>query len=299
MVRKMEEREPELIDYLAVLWRWKWLVVGGTLAGLLVAGLLTWLQPRTYRLGATIEMGDAGEREVERLVTRVNLGSFGEVSAGPGVPRREGGSVVAEYRKPLAVQLSLETEAPTGGVGILERMAERTLEELNRLVDTEREEVEAGLRGIRAEIERQESLRRLRERRAEALRRSVERLQKARGEVSRRVDDAATALVVVRLSDELDNKEQELAGVERELATDLPGKLQDLSRQAERVTRKMAALRRPRLVAAPETPATPVRPRPLLNGAVGVAVGLLGSVLLALFLEYVRVSRARRVEVAH
>lgn len=61
----MNEREPELIDYLAVLWRWKWLVVGGTLAGLLVAGLVTWQQPRIYRVVAVMETGDVSELEAE------------------------------------------------------------------------------------------------------------------------------------------------------------------------------------------------------------------------------------------
>jgi uncharacterized protein involved in exopolysaccharide biosynthesis len=290
----MEEREPELIDYLAVLWRWKWLVVGGTLAGLLVAGLLTWSQPRMYRVGATIETGDVVEPEVERLVTRLNLGSFAESDEGPKASMQDRGRLVAEYRKPLVVQLSLETAAPAAGAERVERAAGRAIEELNRLLTVQNAETEAGLSGVRAEIERLQGVRTLRERRAEALRRSVERLQKVRADVSRRVDDAATALVFTRLSDEMGTQEYMLAEVERELTTDLPLKLQDLGRQAEAVTRKMAAIRRPRLVAPPEIPATPVRPRAKLNAAVGFAAGLLGSVLLALFAEYVRVQRARR-----
>lgn len=292
----MEQHEPELIDYLAVLWRWKWLVVGGTLAGLIVAGLVTSMQPRTYRVGATIETGDVSDPEVERLVTRLNLGAFRETEAGSGVPGRGGGRLTAEYRKPLAMYLSLETESPSAGAGVVERTAGRVLEELNRVLSAQQEEAEAGLSGIRDEIERLQNWRRLRERRAEALRRSLERLQKARADAARRVDDAATALLFSRLSDEVDVKEYALAEVERDIATDLPRKLQEMSRQTEAVTRKMAAVRRSRLVAPPEIPDTPIRPRPTLNLTVGFAAGLLGSVLLALLAEYVRVNRARRVE---
>ena len=292
----MDEREPELIDYLAVLWRRKWLVVGGTIAGLLVAGLVTWLQPRTYRVVATIETGDVSEPEAERLAMRLNIGSFEEAEQGAKTSVPGGGRLAAEYRKPLVIQLSLETTAPAAAAERVEQAAGRAIEELNRLLTVQHGETEAGLSGVRAEIERLQSVRTLRERRAEALRRSVERLQKARSDVSRRANDAATALVFARLSDEIDQREAALAEVELELTTDLPQKLQNLNRQTEVVTRKMAAIRRPRLVGRPEAPETPVRPRPKLNAAVGFAVGLLGSVLLALFAEYVRVSRDRRVE---
>ena len=292
----MEEREPELIDYLAVLWRWKWLVVAGILGGLLVASLVTWAQPRIYRVVATIETGDVSETEAERLVTRLNLGGFAEDAGGATASKRGESRLAAEYRKPLVIQLSLETSAPATAAGRVERAANWGIEELNRALTLQHGETEVGLKGVQAEIERLQSMKASRERRAETLRRSVERLQRLRLDVSRRADDAATALVFVRLSDEIASQEYALAEVERELTNDLPRKFQELSRQAELVTRKMAAIRRPRLVAPPEAPETPVRPRPRLNAAVGLAAGLLGSVLLALFAEYVRVSRARRSE---
>jgi uncharacterized protein involved in exopolysaccharide biosynthesis len=290
----MEQHEPELIDYLAVLWRWRWLVMIGTLAGVLVAGIVTWSRPPTYRVVATIEGGDVAEQEVERLVTRLNLGSFRDVQEGTGPAPR----VVGEYRRPLVIQLSLDTDSPAAAARILERTAGRAIDELTRLLSIQQEKDEAELGTIRSEVARQESIRRVRERRAEALRRSVERLQKARVDASGRVSDAGTALVFIRLSDDIDAKELMLAEVERELTTDIPRKLEDLSRQGEAVTRRMAAVRRPRLAVVPEGSQPPIRPRPKLNLAIGLTGGLLGSMLLALFLEYVRASRRRLTQAA-
>jgi LPS O-antigen subunit length determinant protein (WzzB/FepE family) len=292
----MDEREPELIDYLAVLWRWRGLVVGGTLAGLLAAGLVTWQQPRIYRVVATMETGDVSEQEAERLVTRLNVGGFAEPGEAPSAAAQGGGRLSAEYRKPLVVQLSMETTTPAAAAGRVERTAGRAIEELNRLVGVQHGETEAALSIVQGEIEHLRGVKTMKERRAEALRRSVERLERARADASRRSDDAVMALVFIRLSDELDARQYSLAEVERELADDLPRKLQNLSRQAEVASRKVAAIRRPRLIAPPEIPATPVRPRPKLNMAVGFVAGLLGSVLLALFTEYMRVSWARRAE---
>jgi Chain length determinant protein len=292
----MEQREPELIDYLAVLWRRRWLVVAGTLAGLLVAGLLTWLQPRIYRVVATIETGDVSDQEAERVAARLNLGSFMNSEEARRAAAQGGGRLVAEYRKPLMVQLSVETAAPLAAGEHVTRAAGWAVEELNRVLAAQFAETETNVSTARVEIERLQALRSLRERRADGLRRSLEHLQKARVDASRRVDDPVTALIVARLWDEISNKEYALVEVERELDAEFPRKIQELNRQIELATRKLAAIRRPRVVAPPEVPQIPVRPRPKLNAAVGFAVGLLGSVLLALFAEYVRVSRPRRVE---
>jgi uncharacterized protein involved in exopolysaccharide biosynthesis len=208
----------------------------------------------------------------------------------------DAGRLVAEYRKPLVVQLSVETATPAAAAGRVERTAGRAIEELNRLVGVQHTEAEATLSSVRAEIDDLQRLKTMKERRAEALRRSVERLERARADASRRSDDAVMALVFIHLSDELDARQSSLAEVERELTTDLPRTLQYLSRQAEVANQKVTAIRRPRLIAPPQIPETPVRPRPKFNAAVGLAVGLLGSVLLALFAEYVRVSRIRRIE---
>ena len=283
----MEQPEPELIDYLAVLWRWRWLVVAGTAAGLLLAGLVTWTQSPTYRLVATIEGGDVIEPELERLVTRLNLGSFADAPEGMGT------RVAAEYRKPLVIQLSVETSSPQVTIPTLERTAGRAVEELTRILRAQQEKDEAELGNIRSEIGRQEALKRFSERRVEALRRSLDRLQKLRADASNRPNDAATTLLFIRLSEEIENKESTLASLEQDLAVEIPRKLGDWSRQAEVVTRRMAAVRRPRLAVGPESSPPPIRPRPKLNLAVGLAGGFLGSVLLALFAEYVRASRAR------
>ena len=66
----IEESEVELIDYLNVVWKWKWLIVIGTLASLLLGGLVTMLLPRTYRIAATIDTGDLSEeqsKDVEQI----------------------------------------------------------------------------------------------------------------------------------------------------------------------------------------------------------------------------------------
>jgi uncharacterized protein involved in exopolysaccharide biosynthesis len=53
------ERDVALLDYLQVLWRWKWLIIAGTLLAGLVACVAVALVPRTYRATVTLLIAES------------------------------------------------------------------------------------------------------------------------------------------------------------------------------------------------------------------------------------------------
>jgi hypothetical protein len=396
-----DERDVELIDYLHVIWRRRRLVVAGTLAGVLLAGLVSWIMPRTYRVVTTIDTADLTEeraKDVERLVARVN--TAGALETGPGAEVRRV-PVTAEFRKPFMVELRADTPAPADAVTALGQTAARVVEELNRLLRFQQDEHNAKVATLQAQIEvaRSEAegmlaqLRvdlgrriratrgdlelarvgtaRLRQRRtllqqrlADA-RRTVDQLRAVRAEALRGAETATAVLLASQLSTEIVAKEtaiqqlewetaelpEELGRAEnsertlndqlavlgtarkaledhaapaspkalevvreavyrmvapstpegtymetalRKLGAELPEKLRTLERQVDDLGRKAAAVRPARIVSAPAPPNAPVRPHVKLNLAVGFAAGLLGSVVLALFVDYLRQAGPRR-----
>lgn len=52
--------EIELIDLLRVLWKWKWMIVGGTLLCAVIAGVISLQLPKVYRVDMIIEPGIIG-----------------------------------------------------------------------------------------------------------------------------------------------------------------------------------------------------------------------------------------------
>ena len=54
------EDEINLIDYFRVLWKWKWLIVAGTLICAIIAAVYSLQLPRIYEVSAMIEPGIAG-----------------------------------------------------------------------------------------------------------------------------------------------------------------------------------------------------------------------------------------------
>ena len=51
------EDEIRLIDYLRVIWKWKWLILGGTLVCALLASVISLNMPKFYRVTLAVEPG--------------------------------------------------------------------------------------------------------------------------------------------------------------------------------------------------------------------------------------------------
>ena len=58
--RDQFEDEIELIDYLRVLWKWKWFIILGTFACMVVAAIISLIMPKVYEVSMTLEPGIVG-----------------------------------------------------------------------------------------------------------------------------------------------------------------------------------------------------------------------------------------------
>lgn len=288
----MADREVELFDYLSVLWRWKWLIVLMTLASMLIAGLVTWRMPRTYRVTATIDTGDLSEardRNVERLVARVNAKASAQAEGGARpVP------FTVQFRRPALIELVSETQVPGEAMTNLQQAAAEIVGDLNRLLELQRVEEEAKIRAIQDQLDELEDVRQRRRQRVEELHRSLDRLHRALAEARRR-EDPPSSLVAIRLSEVIVALENELV-TERRKANESPAKVEELKRRIDWMTQQMASPHPAQLLSSPQVPSMPIRPRPRLNLAVSLTAGLLGSVMLVLVVDYVRRAGAQARE---
>lgn len=273
----MQDGDVELIDYLDVFWRRRWLVVLGTLACVLVAGLVTWMLPRVYRVVATIETGDAGERDVERIVARLN--TVPAVRGGAVSDATKVVTVTAQFKRPVAIELAAETEAPGEAVPFLHAVAAKVVEELVAAVKAQREEDDAKLSAVhaRAESMRREAgtvvsqlrgsleqrlkssaseldltrgrIRRLRtelaqlQRDAQALERSLEELARARSGALAGAGDRIDALVLSQLGGETAAQAALLVDLRRRVTVELPDGLQELERAEQSLGETLEGLR--------------------------------------------------------
>ncbi|MFQ5863519.1 MAG: Wzz/FepE/Etk N-terminal domain-containing protein, partial [Candidatus Brocadiales bacterium] len=71
----MEENTVELIDYLVVIWKRKRLIIVGTLACMVTAGVVSLLLPEVYKASVTFLLEES-KISKERVVSQINPGIF-------------------------------------------------------------------------------------------------------------------------------------------------------------------------------------------------------------------------------
>jgi uncharacterized protein involved in exopolysaccharide biosynthesis len=77
----MTEYEIEIIDYLKLIWRKKWMIAFGTLLLVLITGVVTLFLPKTYVATAYLEIGRIAGRFIEEpmgLRARIGTAHYGE-----------------------------------------------------------------------------------------------------------------------------------------------------------------------------------------------------------------------------
>ncbi len=79
------EDEINLIDYLRVLWKWKWLIIAGTLIWVVIAAVISFQMPKFYEISTVIEPGVVGIKNdgkfiyidsVANISGKINGGSY-------------------------------------------------------------------------------------------------------------------------------------------------------------------------------------------------------------------------------
>jgi len=162
--------EIELMDLLVVLWRWKWLIIIGTIVCLIVAGIVTFNMPKIYRVLSSIEVGKVDNRFIEESpVISQKIKSFSmrkQIAQELSIPIEEisgedffkvssGGS-----KNFLTITVKIETSKPERGIKILEVVNQTILKDHQRKVEEAKKELlekiaqdEDEIKNIKTQIE--------------------------------------------------------------------------------------------------------------------------------------------------
>ena len=65
----MEDNSIELIDYRRVIWKWKWMIIIGTIVCMVIAGSVSFLLPKIYQASVTFMVSEPKMAEVSNLRT--------------------------------------------------------------------------------------------------------------------------------------------------------------------------------------------------------------------------------------
>ena len=146
--REQFEDEIELMDYLRVIWKWKYLIVAGTLICAVAAGVISFLAPKIYRFDLVLQPGilsvERGGRNVyvdspQNIKAVIEAGTFNQA-----ILRNISGSnnnlpQSIEFKadipkKGTVVKVSHETSDVETGLQVLNQLGELLLKEYSERV---------------------------------------------------------------------------------------------------------------------------------------------------------------------
>ncbi len=278
----LSEEEIELIDYLRVIWKRRWLIVGGTLACMIVALVVSLIQPEMYQTTLDLKIGQVWQNPVDdpNLVAAVinNEPFLDKVRQKTGLSytaykMKKGNTVVAKVvdKAPLLVNVVTREHSPEKAVELAETVADLVIHEHQLRFD------ELMSEHIRYEKELEGQV--------QAMQREIQELETTLKR--QRTNSQVNASAVVLLQTQLAGEKGQLVNFAKEL------------REVKSNNNSKARSENTLVTFPPPIPEEHVNPKTGLNMAIAGIVGLMIFLMLAFFLEYLEQARRREQAVGH
>lgn len=278
MEASLSEEEIELIDYLRVIWKRRWLIVGGTLACMIVALAVSLMQPKMYETTLDLKIGQVWQNPIDdpNLVAAVinNEPFLDKVREKTGLSytayqMKKGKTVAAKVvdKAPLLVNVVTREHSPKKAVELAEAVADLVIHEHQLRFD------ELMSEHIRYEKDLESQV--------QAMQREIQELDVTLKQ--QRTNPQVNAPAVILLQAQLEEKQGQLVNFIREL------------REVKSSNASKARSENTRVILPPPLPEDHVNPKTRLNTMIAGIVGLMAFLMLAFFLEYLdQVKRRER-----
>jgi len=157
------EDEIELIDYLRILWKWKWLIIGGTLLCILVASVYAFTRPvvKMYKASVLIEIDPKAKLDpLDKIKSMIEYGIFNQQVLndlsklqGQGIPKPESLSFDVAIPKGLnLLDIAYKTPSPDLGRAVLNTLIRELKQEYKEMIDKAKYQLDEKIREISESI---------------------------------------------------------------------------------------------------------------------------------------------------
>ena len=189
------EDEIELMDYLRVIWKWKYLIAAGTLICAVAAGVISFSMPKVYSIDMVVRPGmltmDEEGKEVyadspQNIKAMIEAGTFDrEILSNIGESNNDGLPKSLKFKTNIprnsdALKVSYETSNVDRGLHVLERLGQLLLKNSER-VEYFQSEYEAQIGLKKTKVADCEVRRR-------ALQQHIKKIQKRMDELTSQID---------------------------------------------------------------------------------------------------------------
>ena len=316
-----EYDEIDLMDYVKVLLKRKWLILAIFLGAAMVAGVFSFLMPKVYKIDTALEIGQAAGVPIEdpgQVVEKIKGDVYGIFAREKlGIPEKKYPKIKTENLKDTRlISLAIESAEPQQAKNILEEINNLILAEHQEKIKTKKELIEQDIKTTEEKIKLVESDIEKTKNKTQPIDEDIKRIEnkinnaeeeksnlEAKVEALERVlvyeQTPGTQFALFDTKEKLANKKQEIEDLYltinllRRSKEDLDVQVNSLKTNIESLNAQINSLRasldeiKPtQVVKSPTVSASPIKPRPLLNIVIAAVLGLFIGVFLAFFQEW-------------
>jgi len=186
------EDESHLVDYLRIIWKWKFAIVAGTIGFMAITGIVGLLMAKTYTIETVLQLGGLGVPQLAQnlhsdflgsISSRIEVGAFDD-DVLAGMPEAIGGSLPAslDFRVnksygPGILVVSYETGDVDFGVQALRELTQVLQREIQNGIEYFRRDYEKKIANIRMGIALNKARQNSAERRLKMIEKELETLR--------------------------------------------------------------------------------------------------------------------------
>lgn len=299
--RNSDYEEVTLMDYLKVIWKWKWFIIVGVLICTLTVGIISRSLPRIYEVSTVIRLGETGNRFVEdpsELTGEIKSGSlrreFGrkffleeeEIHASRFL-QVESEIVETPNRLAAVIEITRETDKPDRGIKILGFVNETIVKAHQSKIEQTRKNLlgKIAINEDRIEIEkrRKEFL----EEEMGEIRIEVETLKRVRTKLLRRELAPIDVPGMVVYFNDFQKRLELYYNTKNAIIETIPLLIANYQDEILTLEEKLNKIRETEVIDPPTSSYYPIRPRTKQNILISGTVSLLVLVLFSFLLDHI------------
>ena len=317
-MREHFDDEIQLIDYLRVIWKWKWLIILGTLVCMVVAGVVSFNMPKVYEVSMTIEPGIIGVDSDGKFIYLDSRDNIEGKIKGDLYNRR---IQKALKINPLETDIKFEVRPQKGtsfikviseweknevdfGKKALVNLLGFLLKEYENIVQQRKGDYEKQILMKQNEIKENEAtLKIIQDREKELLQEkknvkdNTEKIVRERNNVLQHkgnADDISLLLYSTTIQqnvayfNELSNQMNDIK-TKKEIAS---VKIENLKVEIDRLNLEKSIIKNIRVIQNPEASISPIKPKKRLNILLAGVIAFMMMMFLAFFVEYIRKAKS-------
>ena len=295
----MEEDTIELIDYLRVVWKWKWFIIILTIACAIGAGIISFSLPKIYEVSMMIEPGvidiDNNSKPIfldspSNIQSKIDSQAYNSkiytrLNADP--KKLELNFKTVQPKNSNILKISLEMEDVNKGIQSLSTLFNNLIEEYQHYCDYRKSGIDQQIAMNKLQLDISLDEKNYLKQEISIVKANNDKIIKERNMVLKKMDSSSDKLSLLIYSNIVQQNISQINHLNIRINI-LMSEVERIKSEIEILKIKKQSIANIKLIQPPQSSIYPIKPKKKLNVILAFVVGLFIAIFLAFFIEYIQ-----------